>query len=61
MYLRSSNVASMKFAGPQAAKAWRDICGAGQRGGAIDVVVPVADLLKRLEREYEEAQEQVSA
>jgi len=37
------------------AKAWRDIWGAGQGVGTIDDVLPVAELVDRLEREYREA------
>jgi nitronate monooxygenase len=33
-------------------KAWRDIWSAGQGIGAIDSVVPAADLVARLGREY---------
>lgn len=38
-----------KVGGP---KAWKDIWGAGQGIGAVDAVVPTADLVARLEREY---------
>jgi Dioxygenases related to 2-nitropropane dioxygenase len=34
------------------AKAWKDIWGAGQGVGAVKAVVPVAELVGRLEREY---------
>lgn len=37
-------------------KAWKDIWGAGQGVGAIDAVVPVADRIGRIAREYAEAQ-----
>jgi nitronate monooxygenase len=36
-------------------KAWKDIWGAGQGVGNIDSVLPVADLVGRLEREYRDA------
>jgi len=36
-------------------RAWRDVWGAGQGIGAIKDVVPVADLVDRLEREYQAA------
>ena len=36
-------------------KAWKDIWGAGQGVGGIDAVLPVADCVDRLEREYREA------
>ena len=34
------------------AKAWRDVWGCGQGIGAIHAVVPAADLIGRLSREY---------
>ncbi|WFS01172.1 NAD(P)H-dependent flavin oxidoreductase [Rhizobium tumorigenes] len=37
------------------AKAWKDIWGSGQGIGAIDAVVPVRDLVDRLEMEYRQA------
>ncbi|WFR95684.1 NAD(P)H-dependent flavin oxidoreductase [Rhizobium tumorigenes] len=37
------------------AKAWKDIWGSGQGIGAIDAIVPVRDLVDRLEREYRQA------
>jgi len=36
-------------------KAWKDIWGAGQGVGAVRAVVPVAELVDRLDREYREA------
>lgn len=36
-------------------KAWRDIWGAGQGVGQIQDVVPVADIVAKLKREYDEA------
>ncbi|PTR05819.1 MULTISPECIES: nitronate monooxygenase family protein [unclassified Novosphingobium] len=36
-------------------KAWRDIWGAGQGIGAVDAVVPAAELVARLGREYRNA------
>ncbi|PZO79831.1 MAG: nitronate monooxygenase, partial [Mesorhizobium amorphae] len=41
------------------AKAWKDIWGAGQGVGAVDAVVPVAELVDRLEREYRAARERL--
>ena len=41
--------------GAASAKAWRDIWGSGQGIGAVDAVVPAAELVARLTREYEEA------
>lgn len=37
------------------AKAWKDIWGAGQGVGAVHEIVPTADLIARLKREYDEA------
>lgn len=39
------------------AKAWKDIWGAGQGVAAVTAIVPVADLVERLGREYREARE----
>ncbi len=36
-------------------KAWKDIWGSGQGIGALDAVVPAADLVARLQREYDAA------
>jgi len=41
--------------GNQKSKAWRDIWGCGQGIGAVAGVVPVAELVARLTREYEDA------
>lgn len=68
-YLRTSIVAAgldpdnlaqpgpeaMNFESASGAKAWRDIWGSGQGIGVIDGVVPAADLVARLSREYAEA------
>jgi nitronate monooxygenase len=43
---------SLKFDDAMAAKAWRDIWGAGQGIGAVDAVVPVAERVAQFEREY---------
>ena len=40
-------------------RAWRDIWSAGQGIGAIESIVPVADLVARLEREYRVARERL--
>jgi nitronate monooxygenase len=44
----------MNFGG-DAARAWKDIWGCGQGIGAIDAVVPAAERIGRLRREYEAA------
>lgn len=43
------------------AKAWKDIWGAGQGVGSVKAVVPVAELVDRLEREYTEARARICA
>ncbi|WP_298400855.1 nitronate monooxygenase family protein [Sphingobium sp.] len=42
-------------------KAWRDIWGCGQGIGAIDAVVPAADLIARLSQEYQAARSRLCA
>jgi nitronate monooxygenase len=49
--LPDSDPSKMSFAG-DAKKAWKDIWGCGQGIGAIGKVVPAADLVARLAREY---------
>ena len=51
---------AMSFEGSAGAKAWRDIWGSGQGIGVIDKVVPTADLVGRLEREYRAARERLA-
>lgn len=58
--LPQSDASKMNF-GDGAAKAWKDIWGAGQGVGAVDAVVGVAELVARLRREYEAARERVAA
>ncbi|MDE2621391.1 MAG: nitronate monooxygenase, partial [Sphingomonadales bacterium] len=51
--LPASDPSKMDFAAmSDGKKAWRDIWGCGQGIGAIDAVVPAADLVARLVREY---------
>ena len=52
--LPKSDPSNMNF-GDGAAKAWRDVWGSGQGIGAIEAVVPAAELVARLKREYESA------
>ena len=56
-HLPESDPTKMNFAsgGNQAAKAWKDIWGSGQGIGAVDAIVPAADLIARLSREYQDA------
>ena len=50
-----SDPTTMDFGSERPTKAWRDIWGAGQGVGAVDAVVPAAERVARLAREYEEA------
>ena len=43
------------------AKAWKDIWGSGQGIGAVKAVVPVAEMVDRLEREYLAAKKRIAA
>jgi len=43
------------------AKAWRDIWGAGQGVGTIDEISPAFDVVMRMEREYRETLQKLSA
>jgi nitronate monooxygenase len=55
-HLPESDPSKMNFAGGEGAKkAWKDIWGCGQGIGAVKAVVPAADLVARLKREYTEA------
>jgi len=44
-----------------AAKAWRDIWSAGQGSGSVDAVLPTAELVMRMQQEYEEARSRLAA
>ena len=73
-YLRGSIVSAgldpdnLPQAGPEAmnfqtaggAKAWRDIWGSGQGIGAVKQVLPTADMVARLEREYAAAKARIA-
>ena len=52
--LPDGNITSMNFGsgGDTGAKAWKDIWGCGQGIGAVKAVVPAAELVSRLQREY---------
>lgn len=52
--LPESDPSKMNFGGG-AQKAWKDIWGCGQGIGVIDKVLPTAELVARLKREYAEA------
>ena len=51
-HLPEGDVSTMNFAGGAAAKAWKDIWGCGQGIGAVHAVLPAAELVARLQREY---------
>ncbi len=54
--LATSDPSSMDFVElTEGKKAWRDIWGCGQGIGVIEKVVPAADLIARLKREYQQA------
>lgn len=61
--LPDGDVSTMNFGsgGDTDAKAWKDIWGCGQGIGAVKAVVPTADLVARLKREYEAAKVRVLA
>jgi nitronate monooxygenase len=54
--LDSAGPDAMNFQSASGAKAWRDIWGSGQGIGVIDEVLPTADLVDRLAREYHAAE-----
>jgi len=57
-----SDPSKMNFGsgGNTKAKAWKDIWGSGQGIGAVKSVVPVAEMIDRLEREYLAAKKRVA-
>lgn len=60
--LPSADASSMSFgSGSSKPKAWKEIWGAGQGIGAVNTVVPVADLVDRIEGEYIAAGKRLAA
>ncbi|MGH1452703.1 MAG: NAD(P)H-dependent flavin oxidoreductase [Paracoccaceae bacterium] len=60
--LERSDPSKMNFAEDrEKPKSWKEIWGSGQGIGAVHDVVPVADLVARLEREFNAAQQRLSA
>jgi nitronate monooxygenase len=59
--LQAGNAESMKFGsdGSARAKAWRDVWGSGQGIGAIDRTMPAAELVARLQGEYQAARQRL--
>ncbi len=59
--LPESDASKMNFGGGESAKkAWKDIWGCGQGIGAVNAVVPAAELIERLGREYAAARARLS-
>jgi nitronate monooxygenase len=54
-HLPERDPSALNFAGEGAKKAWKDIWGCGQGIGAVKAVVPAAELVSRLQREYQAA------
>ncbi len=50
--LPQGDVSTMNFGSDAAPKAWKEIWGCGQGIGAVDAIVPAAELVARLRREY---------
>ena len=60
--LPTSDASAMNFGGGESkAKAWKDVWGAGQGVGGVSAVVPAAELIARLTREYEAAKAELLA
>ena len=58
--LPASDPSKMDFGGGGSKKAWKDIWGSGQGIGAINAVVPTAELVARLRNEYRQARERLA-
>jgi nitronate monooxygenase len=58
--LPASDPSAMNF-GTDRKKPWKDIWGCGQGIAAVDAVVPAADLVARLQREYRAARQRLTA
>jgi nitronate monooxygenase len=59
--LPESDPSKMSFAGGEGSKkAWKDIWGSGQGIGAVKAVVPAAELVARLKREYQAARQRLA-
>jgi len=50
---------AMNFQSASGAKAWRDIWGSGQGVGAIDAVLPAAELVAKMAEEYRAAKARI--
>lgn len=59
--LPAPGAAAMNFQSASGAKAWRDIWGSGQGVGAVDSVLPAAELVAKLAEEYQAAKARICA
>ena len=59
-HLPESDPSAMNF-GSGSTKAWKDIWGSGQGIGAVKAVLPTAELVARLKREYAQARAKICA
>jgi len=59
-HLPEGDVSTMQFGSGGAKKAWKDIWGCGQGIGVVKAVVPAAELVARLAREYVAARERLA-
>jgi len=53
--LPESDPSKMDFGGGDSKKAWKDIWGSGQGVGAVRDIIPAAERVERLRREYDDA------
>jgi nitronate monooxygenase len=58
-HLPESDPSKMNFGGGEIKKAWKDIWGCGQGIGAVHEVLPTAQLVARLRREYDAARQRI--
>ncbi len=59
-HLPESDPSKMNFGATAGAKAWKDVWGCGQGIGAIKSVLPAAELIARMQREYQAARRRVA-
>jgi nitronate monooxygenase len=56
-----SDPSKMDFGSNRAPKAWKEIWGSGQGIGSVHKIEPVADMVARLERDYNDAKKKLTA
>ncbi len=59
-HLPDGDLKTMNFGSDAAPKAWKEIWGCGQGIGAIDAVVPAAQYIAKLRREYDSARSRIA-